>query len=585
MCDNKFLKHELHEKEELIESEEKLSEIVNEFFPSKIENIEKKIPKYDLDPTSRLKKKLQGKNLHFSLSQVTEDEVRKAIRRLKPKKSSGLDFVPPTIIKLAIDVITTPLTWVINLSLSSGEFPSCWKSAKVSPIYKNKGSKYSKEYYRPVSNLKSISKVIEDIVNRRVLNYFEKNALFPQSQHGFRRQRSTFSAVSEMHEKWLKIKETKSHQAVAFLDLSAAFDTLSKDIVCQKLRCYGFDKTSVNWFNSYLSEREQRVMIGSTISKPITLKVGSPQGAILSPTVFIILISDMELYCPEAQLCGYADDTSVTVEDKSLNKVKQKCESAVQKLLVYMAINKLSCNDDKTHVLVMKHGLLKETLVFDIGEAKIEESKDEKLLGVWVSNDLKWSKHLEQLESKLRSRLYSLRKMEQKVPKSLLKSIADSIFCSILRYALGLFCPIRIKPNDPKNSSTAGIQVIYNDLLRLLCNSKRANRKPITEMLDQVGWLSINQMSCEIRLIEVWKSLNVESYCLSGLFEKVSSKHKTRSEENIRLKAGFKSRLRESSFHYPSVQVWNSAPTSVTKAQSESLARKAIRDYVKTLPI
>ena len=103
--------------------------------------------------------KLQGKNLHFSLSQVTEDQVRKAIRRLKPKKSSGLDFVPPTIIKLAENVLTTPLTWVINSSLSSGEFPSCWKSAKVSPIYKNKGSRFSKEFYRPVSNLKSITKV------------------------------------------------------------------------------------------------------------------------------------------------------------------------------------------------------------------------------------------------------------------------------------------------------------------------------------------------------------------------------------------------------------------------------------------
>ena len=326
-------------------------------------------------------------------------------------------------------------------------------------------------------------------------------------------------------------------------------------------------------------------MIGSTLSQPITLKVGSPQGAILSPTIFIILISDMELYCPEAQLCGYADDTSVSVEDKSLHKVKQKCESAVQKLLVYMAINKLSCNDDKTHVLVMKHGHLKETLVFDIGEAKIEESKDEKLLGVWVSNNLKWSKHLEQLEAKLRSRLYSLRKMEQQVPKSLLKSIADSIFCSILRYALGLFCPIRIKQNDPTNSCINGIKVIYNDLLRLLCNSKRENRKPVKEMLDQVGWLSINQMSCEIRLFEVWKSLNVESYYLKELFEKVSTNHNTRSETNIRLKAGFKSRLRESSFQYPSVQVWNSAPPSVTRAQSESQARKAIRDYVKTLPI
>ena len=355
--------------------------------------------------------------------------------------------------------------------------------------------------------------------------------------------------------------------------------------MCQKLKCFGFDNTSVNWFNSYLSDREQRVMVGSTLSDPIGLKVGSPQGAILSPTIFIILISDMELYCPEAELCGYADDTSVTVEDKDLSSVKEKCEAAVKKLLVYMAINKLSCNDDKTHILAMKHGSLKETLTFNIGDAKIEESADEKLLGVWVSNDLKWSKHIEKLQSKLRSRLYSLRKMEQQVPKSLLKDIADSIFGSILRYALGLFCPIRIKSNDPNPASLRGIKVIYNDLLRLLCNSRRENRKPTKEMLDHVGWLSLNQMSCEIRLIEVWKSLNIDNYCLSELFEKVKSNRATRTQNKIRLKTGFSSRLRESSFQYPSVQVWNAAPSSVTNATSESQARKAIREFVKTLPI
>ena len=143
-----------------------------------------------------------------------------------------------------------------------------------------------------------------------------------------------------MHEKWLQTKEKKSHQAVAFLDLSAAFDTLSKDIVCKKLKCYGFDETSVKWFNSYLSERQQSVMIGSTISESITLKVGSPQGAILSPTIFIILISDMEFYCLEVQLCAYADYTTVSVGAKNLDAGKDKCESAVKKLLVYMAINK-----------------------------------------------------------------------------------------------------------------------------------------------------------------------------------------------------------------------------------------------------
>ena len=75
-------------------------------------------------------------------------------------------------------------------------------------------------------------------MNNRILNYFEKNELFPKSQHGFRKARSTFSAVSQMHEKWLANKEKKKQQAVSFLDLSAAFDTLSKEIICQKLKTW-----------------------------------------------------------------------------------------------------------------------------------------------------------------------------------------------------------------------------------------------------------------------------------------------------------------------------------------------------------
>ena len=227
------------------------------------------------------------------------------------------------------------------------------------------------------------------------------------------------------------------------------------------------------------------------------------------------------------------------------------------------------------------HGQVDRTLTFNIGEAKIKQSKEEKLLGVWVSNDLKWSHHIEKLESNLRSRLYSLRKMEQFIPKSQLKDVADSIFVSILRYALGLYCPIRIKPDDPVPSSINAIRVTYNDVLRLLCNSKRDERKPIGELLGQLGWLSLNQMSCEVRLIEVWKSLNLEDYCLKDLFERVNS----RNSERIRLKSAFKSRLRENSFHYPSVRIWNTAPSTVTHAKTESQARKAIRNFVQTLPI
>ena len=97
----------------------------------------------------------------------------------------------------------------------------------------------------------------------------------------------------------------------------------SKDIFCEKLEAYGFDKLSVNWFRSYLTGRSQRVMLGSTISNSINLDLGSPQGAILSPSIFIILLADMELFCPESKLCGYADDTSLTISSKELNSLKQ----------------------------------------------------------------------------------------------------------------------------------------------------------------------------------------------------------------------------------------------------------------------
>ena len=158
--------------------------------------------------------------------------------------------------------------------------------------------------YRPVSNLISVSKVIELIVNKKVLNYFESNNLFPNSQHGFRQKRSTFSAVAAMHEEWVENREKRKHQALAFLDLSAAFDTLSKDVFCKKLEVYGFDNNSVNWFRSYLSERIQYVMIGSEISSPITLDLGSPQGAIMSPTIFLILVADIEQWAEELTCCN-----------------------------------------------------------------------------------------------------------------------------------------------------------------------------------------------------------------------------------------------------------------------------------------
>ena len=203
-----------------------------------------------------------------------------------------------------------------------------------------------------------------------------------------------------------------------------------------------------------------------------------------------------------------------------------------------------------------------------------------------MSNNLNWSEHIEKLENELSYRLYTLRKLEQVIPRSQLKTVADGIFNSILRYALGIFCPIRTKEEDPHPTSIHGIKVQFNDVLRLLCQTNRQQHTSIQTMLEKVGWLSINQLACEVRLVETWKAINGKDYCLKDIFERTDSKEGLRSANNVRLKTNFRSRLRETSFHFPSVELWNAAPPEVTEAKSEAKARVEIRKHVKqTIPI
>ena len=203
--------------------------------------------------------------------------------------------------------------------------------------------------YRPISNLKSASKILEMIVNYlkyQVMKYMEANKLFPHGQHGFRANRSTFSALANMQETWLKAYESGHNISITLFDLSSAFDTISKEVFCRKLEIYGFDKTSVKWFDSYLSNRSQITMIGSSKSKKLELNIGTPQGAILSPTIFIILVSDLQLWT-KGMVSSYADDTTSTTTNENTQKLISHTEHEGKKILEYMSLNCLFENEDK----------------------------------------------------------------------------------------------------------------------------------------------------------------------------------------------------------------------------------------------
>ena len=130
-----------------------------------------------MDPLSRLKNKFQAKDLKFKLKTVSEYKVLQILKQLKSKKSFGHDGISSQVLKIGAKILVIPLTYIINTSILTGKFPTNWKIAKVTPLYK-KGDKKVLKNYRPVSLLSVSGMVLEKVVANQIEEFFEENNLF-----------------------------------------------------------------------------------------------------------------------------------------------------------------------------------------------------------------------------------------------------------------------------------------------------------------------------------------------------------------------------------------------------------------------
>ena len=117
--------------------EQQIADSFNSFFIEKIDNLKKGIdPQYSEDPLAKLKEKLKDNKLQFNLKQVSQSKVAKALRKMKKKKSAGIDGLSQESLVMGSDVLVNPLTSIVNSSISNGEFPAAWKEALVTPVLK-----------------------------------------------------------------------------------------------------------------------------------------------------------------------------------------------------------------------------------------------------------------------------------------------------------------------------------------------------------------------------------------------------------------------------------------------------------------
>lgn len=294
------------------------------------------------------------------------------------------------------DYIISPLCHIINGFISEGTFPTEWKIARISPIPKVKSPSELVDY-RPISVLPILSKVYERVILHQLLEYIE--TLYKNTQHGFRKSRSTVTCLLKLRDDILKAMSRGEVTVAVFADYSKAFDTIDYATLLRKLEKLNFSKDFLHWLTEYIADRKHFVQIDDNSSSMRNTGFGVPQGSILGPVIFNLYFIDLPNHLNVSGLLQYADDTTVYDHCKATQVAEKTGELVkdLQNLISWSTNSNLVFNNKKTKTMLFSTRQLSRTHNIKNADTKLtcnghllESSEELRVLGVTFNQHLDW---------------------------------------------------------------------------------------------------------------------------------------------------------------------------------------------------
>ena len=392
-----------------------------------------------------------------------------ALSTCKQSGAPGMDNITNKMLKLLPPDTLASINRIFNASLHLGHLPKSWKISKVIMVHKPNKPKNDFSSYRPISLISCISKLLEKIINNRIITWAENNNILPPCQSGFRKNNSCQDHIARFDQYITENFNKKQHTGCVMFDLEKAFDKASHQGIMYKLRKANLPSNLLNWIQNFLNDRSFFVAWNATHSRLYDILTGVPQGSCISATLFIIFFSDIAKLIPKQILRAlYADDLGILFSSSNLKEISLNLQIAIDAIAAFCHKWGLTINKSKTTYTVFctagRRANYERTykLNLHINGVPIPMEPFPVFLGIKLDPKLSYKSHLEHITNKIVDRIRMIRKiksMKLKNQTEICLTVFKSLIRSILDYAF-------IPSISPTQQIIKQLQSLQNRALR-----------------------------------------------------------------------------------------------------------------------
>ncbi len=408
-------------------------------------------------------------NIHINATVICD-----AIKEMTCNSAAGPDGIPALMYKECATELAVPLEILFSMSIEQGCIPKSLKSSIIVPVFKG-GDRSHASSYRPISLTPIVMKIFERVVRKQMINFMSDNSVFNPSQHGFREGRSCLSALLTVYDNVVSMLSSAESIDMIYLDFAKAFDKVDHNILMHKVKKLGITGKLGLWLHNFLSDRMHQVRLPGGISNQSKVISGVPQGTVLGPVLFLILMSDISDDIA-SHIISFADDTRLYAPINSANDC-DNLQHDLSKIYTWADENNMTFNSNKFQYICFALSNENCSNVYTCPNFNIINATDTvKDLGISMSNDCDFDSHISQLSSKCSQLCGWILRTFHTRNTLLMMTLFKSLVISRLDYASQLWSPYKLrhihqieKIQRSFSKHIAGIETLsYSDRLTYL---------------------------------------------------------------------------------------------------------------------